>query len=133
MLHAWEKFGYLDAEKEYQRKYCHKKPNNPYKKDLPRFQKVLKGKIEFLGMVRGHQDKIYIRLNNKAADLERASGLPLNLFSFLEDPEGEIISLIAQGETEEVEFKEGACLNPHTRKDNKKDMTQKSYVKSPLL
>lgn len=122
MLHAWEKYGYAAAEAEYP-KYSHKKIANEFYQ--PPFQKVVKGKIEFLGMVRGKQDKIYIRFNNKAADLERASALSPQLFSFIEDRDEEILNLIALGETEEVEFKEGACLNPHTGKDNKKNMSQK--------
>lgn len=57
MLHAWEKFGLEAAEKEYRRKYYFKQ-KGPYK-GTPTFKQVLRGKIEFLGMVKGKNDGIY--------------------------------------------------------------------------
>jgi RNA-directed DNA polymerase len=96
MLHAWKKHGYAAAENEYQRKYCYKQPDKPYKKSAS-FQQVVKGKIEFVGMVRGREDRIFIRLNNQAAHLERDSTLVPYLFSLLEDPDDEISTLIAGG------------------------------------
>ncbi len=42
MLFAWKKYGYDAAENEYRLKYCHKKPDKPYKVD-PSFHCVVKG------------------------------------------------------------------------------------------
>ena len=126
MLHAWEKFGYAAAEKEFLEKYCHRKPDKPYKQSAS-FQKVMKGKIEYLGMVRGHQDAIFIRFNNQAAGLERKAGFERCLFQILEtsnESDPAIVSLIAQGESATIEFKEGACLD-RIGKENKKSMSEK--------
>ena len=69
MLHAWEKFGLQSAELEYLRRYYDgKKYRGPYKK-LPHFREVVKGKIEFLGMVRGKDDEIYLRFLEKYMNL----------------------------------------------------------------
>jgi RNA-directed DNA polymerase len=118
MLHAWEKHGYAAAESE------HPKYNYKFLYDAsykPSFQKVVKGKIEFIGMVRGKDDSIYIRFNNKAHELELRDKLTPQLFSVIEPPENEkIAQLIKAGESDEVEFKESAYLNRHTGKEDKK-------------
>ena len=114
MLHAWGKYGYDAAENDYKLKYWRKKPVKPYQQQDPSFRHVVKGKIEFLGMVRGRTDKIFVRFNNQAAKLERDARSDSFLFNFLADSNAEITSLIEDGETEQVEFKVGACLNPHT-------------------
>jgi RNA-directed DNA polymerase len=57
MLHAWEKFGLEAAEEEFFRRYD-RKHRNP-DKTPPSFAQVVKGKIEFLGMVRGRDDSFY--------------------------------------------------------------------------
>lgn len=118
MLHAWDKFGYDLAQEEYHDKYCHKKPIKPYQ-ELPSFRQVVKGKIGFVGMVRGQDDYIFRKLNNLAARLEQKTGFSSTLFTHIENPSQDILAIIAKGETEQVEFKEGACLDPHKgKKDN---------------
>ena len=124
MLHAWRKFGYVAAEIEFRNEYNKKPPNKPYKKQ-PSFKNVIKGKIEFVQMVRGKNDRIFIMINNQAAQLERIQNIEPYQFQILEDEDHEIVSLIASGETEWVEFKEGACLDPHTGENNKKNMSHK--------
>ncbi len=120
MLHAWDKYGYDAAEKEYTLKYWRKKPIKSYQEKDPSFRHVVKGKIEFLGMVRGHTDKMFVRFNNQAAELDRRSDPDALLFDFLANSSAEITSLIEAGETEQVEFKVGAYLNPyHKKKDPK--------------
>jgi RNA-directed DNA polymerase len=57
MLHAWAKFGLEAAENEYFDKYL-LTSRSPLKERL-KFQKVLRGKIEFIGMVKGKKDSIY--------------------------------------------------------------------------
>lgn len=124
MLHAWERYGYKAAAEEYHQKYCYKQPDKSYK-TLPPFRQVIKGKIEFVGMVRGRENEIYIKFNNRAAQLERGGDFNTYLFNFLANPDQEIMSLIAGGETNNVEFKIGACLDPHTNKESKKKMSEK--------
>jgi RNA-directed DNA polymerase len=57
MLHAWAKFGLEAAEREFQEKYATK--SRLPSKNIPNFKEVLRGKIEFIGMVKGKEDKIY--------------------------------------------------------------------------
>jgi RNA-directed DNA polymerase len=64
MLHAWEKFGLENAQNEFISKY-YSKHKSPTKKYEPKFKQVLKGKIEFLGMVRGKDNEIYKKFINK--------------------------------------------------------------------
>lgn len=59
MLYAWDHFGLDAAEQEFLAHYD-KKHRSPVK-GPPSFKKVVKGKIEFLGMVRGKDDPIYLR------------------------------------------------------------------------
>ena len=71
MLHAWAKFGLEAAEKEYHQKY-QSKARFPLKAN-PTFKQVLKGKIEFLGMVRGKQDSLYLKLIKQYNSLSQFS------------------------------------------------------------
>lgn len=57
MLYAWEKYGIQSAEAVHNQLY-RPKHRNP-KRDLPSFKKVVKGKIEYLGMVKGKDNRIY--------------------------------------------------------------------------
>lgn len=59
MLHAWEKYGLENAEHDYLSTY-RQKYRSPFK-PLPQYEHVLRGKIEFLGMVRGKGDPTYLR------------------------------------------------------------------------
>ncbi|MFM2064890.1 MAG: hypothetical protein RLZZ507_4561 [Cyanobacteriota bacterium] len=79
MLHAWSKFGLELSESEYSREYEFKSSEFKSKYDtkgLAKFKEVLRGKIEFLGMVKGKDDPIYekyltqyFELNNRDKDL----------------------------------------------------------------
>ncbi|QUS61119.1 reverse transcriptase domain-containing protein [Synechocystis sp. PCC 7338] len=57
MLHAWAKFGLEAAEKEYHERYNFKA--RFALKEEASFKQVLKGKIEFLGMVKGKKNLAY--------------------------------------------------------------------------
>jgi RNA-directed DNA polymerase len=59
MLHAWDKYGLARAEREYYDRY-NQQQRGPYK-SKPSFKQIVKGKIEFLGMVRGRDNPIYLR------------------------------------------------------------------------
>ncbi len=67
MLHAWEKYGYDAAQEEYYNSYD-KKHRSPFK-PKPLFKQIVKGKLEFLGMVRGKTDRIYLSLCNQLKGL----------------------------------------------------------------
>ncbi len=59
MLHALEKYGPKKTKKEFEIKYFNN--NTPKWKCLPKFELVLKGKIEYIGMIRGHESDIYLK------------------------------------------------------------------------
>lgn len=67
MLHAWQKYGLEAAEQEFWSRYD-KKYRLP-EKGRPSFKQVVKGKIEFLGMVRGKNDPIYRRFSEALSKL----------------------------------------------------------------
>jgi RNA-directed DNA polymerase len=63
MLHVWDKFGLFSAEEKYREK-CQKYLAEsgytlPEFQEIPSFKEVLRGKINFLGMVRGKDNKIF--------------------------------------------------------------------------
>lgn len=68
MLHAWRKFGLQNAEDEYFSRYD-KKYRGPYK-ERPSFKYIVKGKIEYLGMVRGTSDWIYLHFLKQLKELD---------------------------------------------------------------
>ncbi len=62
-LHAWERYGLVAAVEMYQNKYA-KQSTLPHKKSSD-FIEHLRGKIEFIGSIRGKEDYIYQKLLNK--------------------------------------------------------------------
>lgn len=66
MLHAWERYGLKDAAHEYFKKYSNKK-----EPDYPEaaFQKILIGKIAYIGQIKGIDNRIYIKLYSKIKSL----------------------------------------------------------------
>ncbi len=69
MLHDWGN-GYEEASRRYfeKRSFKYRYPN---KSDLT-FKSVVRGKIEFLGMIRGKDDAIYIRFMKRLAELDES-------------------------------------------------------------
>jgi len=67
MLYAWQKFGLDKAEEEYFARYS-KSHRNPETKK-PSFQDIVIGKINYIGMVRGKEDKIYRGFCKKLKDI----------------------------------------------------------------
>jgi len=68
MLHVLKKYGPERAKKEFESKYFNN--NTPEWKCLPKFELVLKGKIEYIGMIRGHESDIYLKF---LSELKRIS------------------------------------------------------------
>lgn len=67
ILHAWEKYGYKKAHEEYFRKY--KQSARHPSKGTQYFVQIVNGKLQFLKMVRGSENKIYLNLKNKYDEL----------------------------------------------------------------
>lgn len=59
MLHNWESLGYDDANRQFEQEYTLDKAYSGTKP--PSLLAVLGGKLEFLGMVRGREDLLYLR------------------------------------------------------------------------
>jgi RNA-directed DNA polymerase len=69
MLHAWDHFGLDDAQDHFVTRYD-AKHRNPERDEPPLFGRVVKGKIEFLGMVRGKNDPLYLRFHEQLRRLD---------------------------------------------------------------
>jgi len=69
MLHAWEKFGLEAAEKDFREKHDDKWR---FDKKKGSFKHVVKGKVEYLGMVRGTEDPIYLKFRSQLKALAPA-------------------------------------------------------------
>jgi RNA-directed DNA polymerase len=68
MLHAWEKYGEENAQLEHQTKFPLKQRKGP----APRFREIVRGKIEFVGFIKGRDDRIYVRLLQRFQNLTQA-------------------------------------------------------------
>lgn len=81
MLHAWETFGLSAAQLEFESKYDHK--HRAAWRSAPSFKKVVKGKIEYLGMIKGNGSLTYLhfldKLGRLAPELTSGRGTPKEL------------------------------------------------------
>ena len=60
MLHAWQQYGYDAAETTYRTKYAGKHPEN--EREQISFKRVVQGKLNFLKMVKGENNRVYVNL-----------------------------------------------------------------------
>lgn len=60
MLHAWEKYGYEAAESTYRMKYAGK--HSESKRETISFKRVVEGKLNYLKMVKGDNNLVYLNL-----------------------------------------------------------------------
>ncbi|HLO14902.1 MAG TPA: reverse transcriptase domain-containing protein [Anaerolineales bacterium] len=75
MLHAWDAYGITNAENHYFTIF-NKKHRNP-ELELPSFRQIIKGKIDYIGMVKGKDNEIYCKLLEKYRFLRaRDEGIP---------------------------------------------------------
>ncbi len=80
MLHAWDKYGLQATEEEHFNIY-NQKHRNPKAKKIS-FKYVVRGKIEFLGLVKGRDKKVYKDFKDKYRQLSRRDrGVPLRNIS----------------------------------------------------
>lgn len=68
MLHAWGKYGLQAAENEYRAKW--EKEDRAGHLGHPMFKYVVKGKIEFIGMVRGKKSPVFLKLGRQLRNLD---------------------------------------------------------------
>jgi RNA-directed DNA polymerase len=73
MLHAWEKHGYESAQDEFRSRYD--KKHRSATRDEPTFRRVVRGKLEFIRMVRGGGSPLCQQLFDKYFELTRQSPL----------------------------------------------------------
>ncbi|NJL41564.1 MAG: RNA-directed DNA polymerase [Leptolyngbyaceae cyanobacterium RM2_2_4] len=74
MLHVWDKFGLASASQRYAEKRSRELEIS--QEEVPSFQEVLRGKINFLGMVRGKENEIYRKYLNWYYILSNRSETP---------------------------------------------------------
>lgn len=74
MLHAWRKHGLEAAQAEHWAKYNrkHRSPDSA----PPSFEKIVKGKIDFLSMVLGKRNRIYRRFLVQYAEMDKDFKIP---------------------------------------------------------
>ena len=117
MLYAWKKFGYENASNEYFSKNQEKYQN--YGDDeLPEFENIVFGKINYLRMVRGFQDKIFRKYFNEYVMLtHKGKTLPIDFVDVLED----IVFIVECGAEQGTIFyteEYGWITNYHVIKEN---------------
>ena len=71
MLHAWETHGYESAQEEFRARYD--KKHRSATRDEPTFRRVVRGKLEFIRMVRGDGSSLCEQLFDKYFELTRQS------------------------------------------------------------
>jgi hypothetical protein len=80
-LHAWKKYGLEAAQARFNEKYDKPRYIPPWMEweelKHPSFEKVVRGKIEFLGMVRGKDDKLYLYFLDQLWRLDNSLGKKL--------------------------------------------------------
>ena len=67
MLHAWEKFGLIDAQREFRDKHDRRSRREGSE---PSYRRVVRGKLDFLKMVKGENDPTYRNLRNRLHKLD---------------------------------------------------------------
>lgn len=67
LLHIWEKYGYNEAYKRFYPKY--KESKGHVKKGEPMLENVLYGKLQYLKMVKGYKDPVYVALQARYDNL----------------------------------------------------------------
>ncbi len=79
MLHVWDRFGLESAEQRYRDKAAENLEKSGYTlppfQEIPSFKEVLRGKINFLRMVRGKDNSIYLTYSKWFYELSRKESL----------------------------------------------------------
>lgn len=67
MIYAWKRWGLEKAENEYFSMYCSDKRKDP---NLCSFRDIVRGKLEFIRMVKGPEDEVFLNLRSKYAEVD---------------------------------------------------------------
>lgn len=95
MLHAWSKYGLKAAEEEYYSKYVPKGRST-----RPPFDTIVKGKLEFMRMVRGGKDEVYLKYHGRLIGLMQRSGPQV-----IAKPTLSRILLVTEGKTDQAHIR----------------------------
>lgn len=68
ILHNIRKKGLAECQRDYEAKYAHRRQRHP-KATIPPLKFVVKGKIEYVGMVRGKEDDLYFKFIKELDEL----------------------------------------------------------------
>lgn len=91
LLHSWEKDGLEKAQIKFN--LANNKIKEPSKKGYRNIVQVLKGKIEYLGQVKGKEDEIYRKTKNKFNELcGKSLNLPIKIKLSEQELKNKIIS-----------------------------------------
>lgn len=77
MLHAWEKYGTAAAEDEFRTRYDRKWRRGR----RPDFDRVVRGKLEFIGFIRGRDDTLYLGLARRYSRVSGRAVRPVTVTS----------------------------------------------------
>lgn len=80
-IFLWEKFGYEKALARFNKDYNREKGFSKYAGTIPTMIAVVRGKLDFLGMVKGRNDSVYINLKDKISKLLSATAIDNNIKS----------------------------------------------------
>lgn len=136
MLHAWEKHGLEAADREYKLKYDNKQ--RTHDEEYIYFDQVVLGKIQFISMVRGKGDPVYLRFRRKliALDLELGSNLKVELDDFAK--RSDFTSLLKEdevlGKRSDLNFSRvGLDQEGNVKRDNQSELHNKSFLHKWVL
>ncbi|GMU87147.1 MAG: hypothetical protein AMXMBFR48_23880 [Ignavibacteriales bacterium] len=100
-LSYWEKYGYHNARKIFLRDY--KKNKGHLMEKTPKFSEALRGKLEFLRMVRGDGDILYRKLKRRFERLEKLNATTSSLGA-ISELELVIEKILNKGVLEGIDF-----------------------------
>lgn len=89
-LYFWEKYGYDKASVFFHKKYL--EDNGKKLKELPNLKNVVRGKLDYLKMVKGPENPTYLKLKERYNRLNQNFGTDLYMPDLLEGWENEAIT-----------------------------------------
>ncbi|MCF8011867.1 MAG: trypsin-like peptidase domain-containing protein, partial [Clostridiales bacterium] len=96
MLHSWEKDGLIKAEQIHLNKYRYKQKNP--KAFQPKFSNIVRGKINYIRMIKGEENPVYQKLASKFNDLN-GGGFPKYYHNLREELEAAVWIIEGEGGT----------------------------------
>lgn len=109
MLYSWEKYG-LESAGRYFFDHCDKK-NRPPGKPAPSFARVVRGRIQFVGSIKGWDDPVYLKFAHRLSKLD--PGFEFDIKRAYAEIENKIL-VFAEGKTD---YKHLKAALAHFRKN----------------